>query len=178
MRRKTKMPPLNLNLWHYIALIAIAAILMGLGAAIDHHYYVTPIRAELNQQKGADAQSSKDATESAKKTENTQNEQTAQSLEYWKSQAISLGDALSRMRQQPKSQNQHMPSASIGSSGIHEAIGQYGGIGTSKGLSPCFGSSADPCSVERKFYENALDDADLINNGWQDWAKRQHIPIQ
>lgn len=168
----------SLNPWHYVALVAIAALLMGAGAAIDHHLYVTPVQAEINQQKGVNEQASKDAIESVKNTEKAQNEQTAKSLEYWKSQALSLGDALSRMRQQPKPKGQHLPATSVSASGIHETVGEYGRIGTGQIIQPCFGSSEDPCAVTRNFYENALDDADLRNNGWQDWAKRQHIPVQ
>jgi len=168
----------TLNIWHYVSLIAIAVILMGIGGAIDHHLYATPIRDELNQKKGADTQASNDAKQAVVKQEQSQNEATQSSLTYWKSRADNLDAALERMRNQPAKNNEHLPSASDRSGSIYETIGQYSRFRASNVIQPCLGSSADPCSVSRKFYENALDDADMLNNGWQDWAKRQGFPVK
>lgn len=169
------------RVWEAVAVIAIAALLMAAGAAIERHLYVTPAQKALASQTGAYEQASGDAKQSKINQEKKQDENTAQSTEDYQTtidQLIaSLANANRMLHTKPKVVYKYVPRPADGSRRSPETGTQSEGPHPGFEPSPCEDlTDADPCSVSREFFNNALMDAAGVD-GYANWVARQGFPI-
>ena len=154
-----------------LVVIFIVAILLAVGAVVDHHHFVLPLQQQLAQIKGAQAQHTADVKIENQKTEEVQNETTtAVQTNY----ALLYSNLVDRMRHpSTPSSDKRVPTAAVSSIQPSWAIAQ-------SSVSPadtfCLTSGADPCQVNRIDFNNAILDAARLDSllGWVD---REKFPI-
>lgn len=156
--------------------VLIAAAFMSVGALIDHHLYVVPIKATLDKQAGADLQASHDAIAEVKATTETQNANTVQSANSYADSVVRVNSAIERMRKHPTTHIEHLPSLAVRTGEPTESLVQPPNAGTSAGGSDCESTGSDPCTVVRAFFESGLKDAAAVE-GYAEWVTSQHFPI-
>ena len=152
-----------------IALTAIAAAFVAIGAGVDHYWFASPAIAKLNTLEGRTKQASDDAKAAAAKQKENQDVQTKQSSLAYADVSTRLSAALARLRSQPAgNSHQPVPAAADSTARVDRAIEQSFGS--------CENTGNDPCTVERWFFDNALKDAARLD-GYDDWVKRIGFPI-
>lgn len=155
-----------------IALLVIA-LLMMVGAILDHTVFVVPLAAKVAAQSSADKQASLDAKQAIVKQEVKQNDLTQSAEAEYVDTIKQLQSAISLLQHAAPTHNEPVSAPSGCTIVTAQPVVQPRVIrqGT------CEATGDDPCSVERLFFNAALMDAAAVD-GYANWVKSQGFPVQ